>query len=1192
MKVSPHTHPESHLTGSTLANLVDRAKEMGRDYFAYTDNGHLSSALKAYGLCKPSKDPKAKEYQKRNLQFIPGIEIYFKDSSCALVGNTKADRCKYFTGTLYCKDQAAYQALCRMVSRTDMPTIEIYEEKQQLWSWDDLVQMSQMNVDFVAGGAHCMVGKCMLAGEPLVAQKVFLKLKEIFGHNFFVSILAEPWTKKWYSIVEIKYKDGTKDALMSHDMVSTDRARKIKVSDLLEKSHHTVIKSKYVGVTHYDVDKEIDSVKLHKGFLPLPGGDVTLKVNKLLLALANKEQIPVLVSDYAYYAHKDDKIVQTMRMEGSNKLQPNFYMKNSAEVEVYLTKTLGLGLYSAQEIIDNNAQWAKRFDGFKLKYDYRLAKFEGNPIKLAMDIIKKNGRMRWDNPMWVDRLKEELNVIAKNPVKDLTPYFLPISEVMDFYKEQGVLTGPLRGSCGGSLLCYLMGITQVDPFKYDLPFNRFFSLDRILTGKLPDIDSDLSSRDILVGPDGRSGFLYGKYGDKAAQISTRNTIRLKTAIKDTNRYFHGAVQPEIEALTKGLPAPMQGVSDHDMIFGTEVDDVHTPGLIETSDELQEYVEKRPDEWAIVEKALGITRSFGVHAAAFILSDEAIKDVVPLKDGNVAQYEMKEVEAAGLIKYDFLVVKQLKDIELCLNMINKKNGETNIIGDFTHEGKKLYIWDLPEVPEVFKSTWGGNTETLFQINTKSMTPFVQEILPQSIDDIGIILALVRPGPLDFIDEKTGRSMADEYVFRRRGDSEVDIPILGELVPETFGIFVYQESLTKIAKELAGFPGDEAEKLRENMGKKKMSELQKMKPKFIEGASKKVDQAVAEEIWERMVTFGRYGFNKSHSIGYAHITYACMFLKHFYPLEWWASILTNADESEITGTFWPYVKDIVLPPDINLSGDTMVVDYKNGKLRSKLGIIRGIGDATIEPIVNGRPYADIQEFVNKEVCGNSLAHKLIHVGVLDSLFPSGSSLVEKLKLYENACEIKSFNDKAAKAKAEGRKMRALQPREGNVPPEYVNLDKEPLKDAAMKKAVLPSMPLDLFGLGKKHSKAVDRKTSMPTALDTRGYRSMLINGERLKRLDEAPGEALDKDIYVASTCFIIQAKEFSYAKNTKKALKLIVDADGYISEKVLWPEYESGKLVYPPELKKGVIATVFFKKRAGKKDTSITGVVVET
>lgn len=1196
MKVSPHCHVESHLTGSTIANMIGRAKELGRTHFAYTDHGHLSSALKAYNLCKADKKSKV-EHLKKELKFIPGLEIYFKDSECPILAGTPANRCKYFAATIYCEDQAAYQELCKMVSTGEFATVDIYEERQQLWTWKHLEQISKFNVNMVLGGVHCMVGKTMLAGRADLAEMILLSLKNLFRDRLWFAYLCEPWTKKWNSIVEIKYANGERSTCLSSDYVTTDRARRIRASDLLERSYHAVIKAIYSNNTYQDVNLTIDKVKLHKGFLPLPGGDATLKVNKFFKALSKKHGVPTMVTDYAYYAAKEDKIVQTMRLEGNNKLQPNLHMKTSDEICSYLYETLKLSEDDVIAALCENDKWASRFNGLTLKYDWRLADSGPDPIRKAMEIIKQKGRMRWDDPMWVARLKEELNVIAKNPKKDLTAYFLPIRDVLDEYLNKGYLTGPGRGSAGGSLFCYLLGITQVNPFKYDLPFNRFFSMERIMMGKLPDIDVDLEGRDLLVGEDTKSGYLYGRFGNKAAQISTRTTIRLKSAVKDTNRYFKGKVEESIETFTKGLPAPPQGVSDHDYVFGFEKEEdgvvEQVPGLIETSEDLQKYAESRPEEWGIVSRAMGLTRAFSKHASAFVLSDVPIQDVVPTKEGYITQYEAKECEAAGLIKYDFLVINQLKDIRVCMDLIKKKEGRTDLpVTHFPHQGQDTFIWDLPEVADVFSSVWTGNTETIFQINTRSMVPAVIEILPSSIMQIANILALIRPGPIDCIDPVTGRNMVDEYYLRRKGEAKPDIQELADILPETYGIMIFQEQLGKISRELAGFSGEEAEKLRENMAKKKKVELMKMKPQFIEGASKRVPKETAETIWNQMETFGRYGFSIIHAVEYAMITYACMFLKFYYPLEWWAAILTNATEQEITGKFWPYVKHMVSPPDINLSGDSMVVDYANEKIRAKLGVIRGMGEATIGPIVENRPYKDIQDFVNKDVAGPSLSHKLILVGVLDSLFPAKCSLPEKLKRFQDAVEVKKFQDKLSKAEKEGKKVKATQPKEGKIPEEYLNL--HPLKDAQLKKSILPSMPIDLHSLGSKYSRVLTPHQSVPNVMGTRGHATRLIDGERLRRLDDLSPDALDADMYVAATCYVVKAEEFAYAKGAKRALKLILDADGYVSEKVLWPDYDSGQLMYPDELKRGAIATFFFRKKAGgsRKEMSIQSVTVET
>lgn len=1183
MKVSPHCHIEDYLTGSTLFTLINRAKELNRTHFAFTCHGHLSSALKAYNLCKSNK-----------LKCIPGIEIYFKDFNCPFILGTRAEKSKYFTLSIFCEDQEAYQELSKIISETEMPTIEIYEEKQQLWSWKELERISKFNVNIVLGGVHCIVGKTKLAEYPEQAELIFKKLTEIFKDKIYTSLICETWTKKWNSVVEIELLDGTKTSCLATDKVTTDKARRFKAIDLVEKNHHTFLKSVFSNNIVKDFNSGISSVKLHKGFLPLPGGDALLNINKFLFELSNKYSVPTIVSDYAYYANKEDKIVQTMRLEGTNKLQPNFYMKSEEEIKNYLKNTMELSKDSIDSLLTNLNSWTKRFNNFDLKYEWRLADFGQNPIRIAMEIIKENGRMKWDDPKYVNRLKEELEVIVKNPIKDLTSYFLPIRNVLNYYKENNKLVGPGRGSAGGSLFCYLLGITQIDPFEYDLPFSRFFSLDRILTKELPDIDVDLEDRSLLVGEDGHSGFLYNHYGNKAAQISTRTTIRLKSAIKDTNRYFKGKVEPEIEVFSKGLPPPPQGVNDHQFVFGYEDNDgEHISGLLEQSEDLQKYTQNRPEEWEIVSKAMGLTRAFSKHASAFVISDVPIKDIVPIKDGNVVQYEAKECESAGLIKYDFLVINQLKDIRVCIDLINKKNNEKNTVGYFTHNGSLVYIWDLPKNSDVFKSVWDGSCETLFQINTRAMVPYVKEILPQNIMDIATILALVRPGPMDFIDENTGRNMVQEYILRRKGESEPDIKELADLLPETYGIIVFQEQLNKIAREVAGFSGEKAETLRKNMAKKKMKELMDMKPDFMKGATKKISAEAAESVWDRMVTFGRYGFSVIHAVEYAYITYACMFLKHYYKLEWWAAVLTNAQENEITGFLWPYVKNMVSPPDINLSTDTMVVDYANEKIRSKLGVIRGIGDATIEPIVANRPYKDIQDFVYKQVAGPVLAHKLIHVGVLDSLFPPKTNLMEKLKLYEDAVEKHKFVLKMQKAKEENKKIKITQPKQGVIPEEYVNL--HPIRDAAMKKSVLPSLPIDLHDLGKKYSKVSAHDPFRDIVISKWGKDTILVNGERLKRLDDMEGESLKNDIYVAATCFVIKAEEFSYPKKnpTKRALKLTLDSDGHtLSEKVLWPDYNTGKLIYPKELKKGCIVTAFFRKKINKKEMIVTDLIVES
>ena len=256
MRVSPHTHPESVLTGSTVKALVNKAKELGRDYFCYTDHGHLSSALKAYNFCKADKKGK-QEYEKRAIQFIPGLEIYFKDSKCPIIVGSEADRCKYFTLTIYCHDQVAFQELSKHISKNHFPTIDIREEKQQLWSWADLEHMAKFNTSVNLGGPHCMVGKVMLAGKPVLAEKVMLKLKEIFDQRVWSSLIVEPFSKKWQNVIEIKYEDDTSQSMLASDLVTTNKARMMKAKDLVDRSGHFVVINTYSDRMLNEVNKKI-----------------------------------------------------------------------------------------------------------------------------------------------------------------------------------------------------------------------------------------------------------------------------------------------------------------------------------------------------------------------------------------------------------------------------------------------------------------------------------------------------------------------------------------------------------------------------------------------------------------------------------------------------------------------------------------------------------------------------------------------------------------------------------------------------------------------------------------------------------------------------------------------------------------------------------------------------------------------
>lgn len=1195
--------------------MINRTKELGLDYFASTDISSLASIVRGYNYAT-----------KNDIKFIAGIEILFKDSHCDIVADTESGQIKYFKLLIHAKDQDAFQKITKMTSDPTRQKVMVGDESLATFNWSDLEELSKSNVTACTSNVECMVSKHLLVGRADLAVEYYKKLKGIFKEDFYLSIIPYRHDQYWESIVELTVGNAiygeTTVQIPAYDRVETDHFKRAKAIDLTRRNHrHKKVEHIYINRIRYKVaEKHQDFIKakLLNDFQPLPEGDAQTKANRLILALARKfgDMERVLINNYSYYANEGDHVVQSMKLGEDERFAQSQHMRSIEDVTPYLTEKLGLSEEGIYDLTCNSNLWAKNFDGFKLKYEYRLPDSGPEPSKQLIEIIKKVGRMDWENPIYVQQFREEFDLLTKNGIIDLIPYFLPIVDVYDSYKQNGYLTGPARGSAGGFLISYLIGITHIDPIKYGLSTSRFLTLDRVQQGNLPDIDCDLESRDHLVGKDGNGGYLFNRYGDKAAQVSTRTLLRIKSAILDANRFVNkGTVEREIQALSKSLPTTPQGVSDIEFVFGHEKDGSHVDGLLDLNEDLKKYSIERPVEWDLVTRALSLSRQFSRHACAYVVADVPIQDIVSVVEvGGVTRVtapEAKWCEWAGLMKYDFLIVKDIKTNRVTCDYINKKTGHTDMEpGYFMHEGKKTFVWDLPVDPEVFKMLSRGETETIFQLHSATATPLVMDIKPESVIDCAVITSLGRPGPLDFKDEVTGRNMAEEYGFRKRGESKSKLPIMDEMLPETYGVLVFQEQVTKLAKELAGMSVIDAENVRIAVGKKKIKLIQSLKPIFIEGAAKKIGDKQANEVWDMMETFARYGFNKSHAVAYALIAYADAFFKYHYNLEWWAAVLTTNDTKKINEEYYKYIKDMILPPDINVSTEEIGIDYANKKLRSKLSMISGLGKKAAAKIMNGRPYDGIQDFIDKKVAGPSLTRKLIHVGVLDSLFDVnaiGHKLLTKMQRYEDAVEgrnwdlkIKDYEYRIANEEDEAKikrlesnkaKLMLKGPKVGKIDPAYVMLT--PKKDFLMKKGVFATMTLDLNKVLLQDSDTkVIPSPRYNKVMDLYGREFPLVSGGQLQRIDEM--DVGEEDVKVACPAYVVKCEEFTYGGGAKKALKMILDSSGYISEKVLWADYDTGELKYPETLKKGAIVYLFYKRKKNKKGicyTNISQIIVE-
>lgn len=1190
--ISTHTRFESAGSASTVADFISQAKKLGRKYIAYTDISKMTSIYKAY-----------KEAESQEIGFIPGCEMHFRSSEGSIF--------KYFSITAYAHDQIAFQTLANIVSHPKEVRNTDGDFEIPVFDIAQIVPLKGKNVSFNFHGVHSLAFKLLASNKEAQLDNVLKFLKEIGPVSVSVVAAKEDAILEEKIAIGLQNKEvllGLKDTLDIDVFIKGKFKRlRIRAKDLIDsEKNDKPISTVYPNGIKISIKPETPKYVRTKNVLTKRDKCLNTESNQALVEFAKKNNLEILVSDNAYMATPNSKGVQDAKLQGERLEVEDLYMLSKEECVKRLVDQ-GFTHTDSHRWIDNTDKWVEGFKDFKLEYNWRLPSLTNDVQGFLDDLIKKVGRMDWGNPEYVERYNYEMSIIRDNGVFDFSPYFVPIASVFEEYKSAGLITGPGRGSLASSLVGFLCGFTHVNPLEYDLDFNRFFSMDRVKTRKIPDADCDLQSRELLVGENGDGGLLKRMMGDKYAQISTRGNLRLKSSIQTVARSFNdGVVPPDILKISNNLPNPPQGGTDRDFVFGYEDSDGnHIKGLIEIDETLQDYVAKYPDQWAVVSEMLGVSHSIGRHASAFVLTDIPVSEIVPTMTvkghGPVTQYEAKEVESAGLIKYDFLVVKALKDIQDCIDLINKRDSYKDEAGYFMHNGQRTFVWDLPQNDTgVIKVVKSGNYASAFQVSTETAIPLTMKIQPRNIEDFAVILALGRPGPLGFIDDNTGRNMAEEYIYRRNGLSETDLPALKDSLPDTYGTIVYQEDLSRISKVVGKMSGERAEILRDHMCKKREKKMMEMKPEFMAGAIETVGEENAEKIWSQMKTFANYGFSRPHAISYAHTTYATFFLKAHYPLEWWASVLSNADSKEIKENLWKHVKYIVTPPDINMSEEKMLIDYNTKTIRNKLSTIKGLSEAGVSKLVSGRPYKDLQHIVDSKTVGDAMLKKLMHVGVLDSLLPDHNiSLVNKMTLLQDAINKREYNDKLEELKKkeidylEGRrKTKPKSPKEPEPAlPDEEYLTMSPYQDILIRKTLMPSVEIDLTNTVSKVSDKVDVKITSMSIKNPQGKTNEFVDGYRMRELEKEGYEPEKEYTYYACAGIVLSAKEFTYSNGENRALKMLVDTDGYEREVVIWPDYNTKELSYPDNLVEGSIVLLYYSRNRVKPRAYLNSVVVE-
>ena len=712
------------------------------------------------------------------------------------------------------------------------------------------------------------------------------------------------------------------------------------------------------------------------------------KVNPALIELARELSLPLVATNDCHYLKAEDAeahevllCVQSAKvMSDENRWRfgtDQLYVKTPAEMEAEFSHCPG-AVASTVEVADR-CNLELSFGNFYFpNYDVPL----GGTLEECLEQTARQGLEERLVPLraaegwnidteheYQDRLVYELKVIGE---MGFPGYFLIVADFIGYAKSQGIPVGPGRGSAAGSLVAYALKITDVDPIRYQLLFERFLNPGR---KSMPDIDVDFcyERRDEVIR------YIKDKYGeDKVAQIITFGTLKGKQAIKDVGRALEFSYG-ETDRIAKLYPAPKQG-KDHPLETALDMEP-----------RLREVRERGEREQKLFEHSLkleGLLRHASKHAAGIVISPTPLVEHLPLyvdKEKHIlTQYAGPDVDTIGLIKFDFLGLKTLTLIHDVVRRIAA--------------GRDITI-DLSAIPvddmATYRSLTRGDTVGVFQMEGSGIRKLITQLKPNCFEDIFAVIALFRPGPLD-------SGAAEQFIKRKNGKESVSYPhpSLEPVLKETYGVTIYQEQVMQIAQTLAGYSLSDADNLRRAMGKKKKEVMQEERAKFLKGAAEnKIRDKLAREIFDAMETFAAYGFNKSHAASYALISYQTAYLKTHFPQEFMAA-LTSLEMGDTNKTYKNIaecrVHNIpVLPPDVNESGEDFTV--RGQTIRFGLGAVKGVGSKAIEVIQEARqdgPFTDVYDFctrVQSSQANKRVMESLIKCGAFDSFRTSRAQLL---------------------------------------------------------------------------------------------------------------------------------------------------------------------------------------------------------
>lgn len=954
-----HVHTEySLLDGATrIGKLFSACDALNMPAVAITDHGNMYGVLEFVKAAVKHTDPKADFYEfmaeKRPYKVKPiiGCELYMCEDM--QVKSTQGGKMpKYNHLVLLAKNEKGYKNLVKLVSRS-------YTEGLYYKPRIDMQLLRRYTEGLICLSA-CIAGvipQAILAGDMDKADACVKEFKSLFGEDFYIEIqdhnIKDQKTVLPH-LVRLARENGVK-------IVATNDVHYLTKADSAMQKVLQCISFRTTMVYNEDELKQdtgmTDDGITDDGYFPTK--EFYLKSYDEMLSLfpSLPESLEVTREiadkcDGCYYFHKEP-------------LLPSYYPDDGSEPYEYLRKLT--------------------FDGLQKKYG-----------EITEEIEK--------------RAEYELGVIYRLGFVD---YFLIVWDFIHWSETHDVPVGPGRGSGVGSIVAYAIGITKVDPLKYQLIFERFLNAERVSN---PDFDIDfcVDKRELVIQ------YVTEKYGaPNVSQIVTFGTMAAKAAVKDVGRVYNYPYS-EVEKITKLIPA-MMGKKHLPHILGLQKWKDNEPSPV--IGELKDMYENNEMARIILDMAMkieGMPRQTGMHAAGVIICRDPISDHVPMaKNGDgivTTEFNMIECEELGLLKMDFLGLRTLTDIKKAIDIIKVTQGVT--LDFYGKEGG--YDDD-----GVFKLIGEGDTHAVFQLESEGMKKFMRDLKPSSLEDIIAGISLYRPGPMDKI---------DEYVFNKKNPDKIkyDHPLCKPILEVSYGIMVYQEQVMQMVQALGGYTLGRADNVRRMMSKKKVDAMEKEREVFVNGTvdhgtvipgcvKNGVPEDVANKIYDDMIAFASYAFNKSHAAAYAYLAYQTAYLKRYYPVEFITAVLNNRITSiDEIRNYLSYLKErnvTVLPPSINKSFAEFTVE--NGAVRTGLVAVKNVGRAVIDEIIRerekGGDFTDFVQFVKRTdeaQINKRCLESLIYAGAFDCL---GKTRSQYIAVYESIID-RVNKDRAARLKGQ--------------------------------------------------------------------------------------------------------------------------------------------------------------------------------